>query len=71
MSPEQSAVEVSRWAREAELAIVARMGDRQMGEAFLEDPPVSIMRFVVDEARRLVILGLFVSIVGIWLAVLN
>ena len=71
MSPEQSTVEVSRWAREAEQAVAAKMSRCQMGEAFLEDPPISVMRFVISEARRLVVLALFVSIVGIWLAVLN
>lgn len=71
MSPEQMAVEVSRWTREAEQSVTTRMSDRQMGEAFDEDPPASVVSFVAGEAWRLVVLALFVSIVGIWLAVLN
>ncbi len=69
MSPEQFAVEVSRWTREAERAVARRMSAGQLGEAF--DEPTTIPRFIGAEAVRIMALGLLVAVIAGWAAILG
>ena len=70
MSPEQSAVEVSRWAREAERAVVRRLASGQRGEAF-EDLPPAWGRVALDELGRLVAIALAAAILLVTAAILG
>lgn len=69
MSPEQLAVEVSRWTRDALSTITERIASEQLGEAF--DQPTTVPAFVFAEAVRLVALVLFAGTVLTWAAILG
>jgi len=66
MSPEHSAVEVSRWTREAEAAVALRISLEQSGEAFAAP---SWIRFACEESVRLVAVAFFVAVVLGWAAI--
>ena len=67
MTPE-TAVEVSRWIREAEARVARQMAAAQQGEAFKPSP--SWGQIFLEEAARAVVISLFTAILLVWVAVL-